>query len=331
MKVLVVKTSSLGDVIHTLPALSDAAAALPGIRFDWVVEEAFAEIPAWHPAVDKVIPVALRRWRKSPVRSFTGPEWKKFRTSLGRLQYDAVIDAQGLLKSAFITRMVQAPRFGMDKASVKESMARFFYHHKINVPRDLHAVERSRRLFARSLKYPLPSGPGDYGVRANLKTGGDKLPPSLLFFHGTARAEKLWPEENWVELARLVAERDYQVWLPWGSAQERERAQRIAAASNNAQVLPRLDLLGLASMLMEVEGAVAVDTGLAHLSAALDVPTVSLYGPTSVDLIGAYGRNQVHIQSPVGIDDTDDAQAMMHSIAPAAVDKEILSLLSEAG
>jgi lipopolysaccharide heptosyltransferase I len=331
MKVLLVKTSSLGDVIHTLPALSDAAAALPGIRFDWVVEEAFAEIPAWHPAVDKVIPVALRRWRKTPVRSFTGPEWKKFRASLGRLQYDAVIDAQGLLKSALITRLVRAPRYGMDKSSVRESLARFFYHHKINVPRDMHAVERSRRLFARSLKYPTPTGPGDYGVRANLKSGGDKLPPSMLFFHGTARAEKLWPEDNWIELARLVEERGYRVWLPWGSTQERERAQRIAAASANAQVLPKLDLLGLASMLMEVDSAVAVDTGLAHLSAALDVPTVSLYGPTSVDLVGAYGRNQVHIQSPIGVDDTDDSRAMMDSIAASQVVEQVFGLLPGAG
>ena len=328
MRVLVVKMSSLGDVIHTLPALSDAVIAVPGIRFDWVVEEAFAEIPAWHPAVDKVIPVALRRWRKSPLRSFTGAEWEKFRRALARRQYDAVIDAQGLLKSAFIARLVKAPRFGLDKHSVRERLARFFYRHKINVPRELHAVERVRMLFARALKYPLPGAKGDYGVRANLETGGDKRSASLLFFHGSARAEKLWPEDYWVQLARLLAERDYRVWLPWGSLEEEERAQRIAAQAGNAQVLPRLDLLGLASMLLEVDGAVAVDTGLAHLSAALDVPTVSLYGPTSIDLIGAYGRNQIHIQSPVGVDDTDDPLAMMRSIEAGQVQAALLKLLA---
>lgn len=329
MRVLVVKMSSLGDVIHTLPALSDAANAIPGIRFDWVVEEAFAEIPGWHPAVDKVIPIALRRWRKSPLGSFAGPEWKKFRAALGRHQYDAVIDAQGLIKSAFVSRLVRAPRYGMDKASARESLARICYHHKINVPRDLHAVERIRLLFARALKYTVPVERGDYGVRANLKPGADKLPASLLFFHGTARAEKLWPEEHWIELAGLVEQSNYQVWLPWGSPRERERAERIASGAGNAQVLPRLDLLGLASMLMEVDGVVAVDTGLAHLSAALDVPTVSLYGPTSIGLIGAYGRNQIHIQSPTGVDDTADGLAMMRSISAQRVNAELFELLSE--
>ena len=328
MRVLVVKMSSLGDVIHTLPALSDAASAMPGIRFDWVVEEAFAEIPSWHPAVDKVIPVALRRWRKSPLESFAGPEWKKFRAALGRRQYDAVIDAQGLMKSAFVARLVRAPRYGMDKASARESLARIFYHHKFHVPRDLHAVERIRLLFALALKYPLPLDRGDYGVRANLKPGADKMPASLLFFHGTARAEKLWPEEHWIELAGLVAQRSYQVWLPWGNPRERERAERIASEAGNAQVLPQLDLLGLASMLMEVDGAIAVDTGLAHLSAALDVPTVSLYGPTSTSLIGAYGRNQVHIQSPTGVSDTSDPLAMMRSIGAERVNTELFKLLS---
>lgn len=327
MRVLVVKMSSLGDVIHTLPALSDASFAVPGITFDWVVEEAFAEIPAWHPAVDTVIPIALRRWRKTPFKSFSGPEWKHFRAAVDRRQYDAVIDAQGLLKSAFISRLPRAPRFGMDKDSAREGVASRFYHHKLSVPREMHAVERIRLLFSQALRYPLPSQQGDYGVRANLKPGADKLPASLLFFHGTARAEKLWPEQHWIELAGLCAARGYQAWMPWGSQEERDRAERIASVVSNVQVLPKLDLLGLASMLMEVDGAVAVDTGLAHLSAALDVPTVSLYGPTSTDLIGAYGRNQVHIQSPVGVEDTGDPLEMMRSISPSVVQAELDQLL----
>jgi heptosyltransferase-1 len=327
MRVLIVKMSSLGDVIHTLPALTDAAEALPGIKFDWVVEEAFAEIPAWHPAVDRVIPIALRRWRKSPWRSFGGSQWKRFRAELGRHHYDAVIDPQGLLKSAFISRLVPAPRFGMDKNSAREGLAALFYHHKIAVPRDMHVVERIRLLFARALAYAEPTQKGDYGVRANLKLGDDKIPSSLLFFHGTARAEKLWPEEKWIELAGLLAQRNFNVWLPWGSDEEKLRAQRIAKHLPNAQVLPRLDLLGLASMLMEVDGAVAVDTGLAHLSAALDVPTVSLYGPTSIELIGAYGRNQAHIASPIGLEHTQNPLAMMSSIDPAEVETQLFALL----
>jgi len=343
--------SSLGDVIHTLPALTDAAHAVAGIRFDWVVEEAFAEIPAWHPAVEQVIPVAIRRWRKRPLKNFTGPEWRQARNALRRQHYDAVIDAQGLLKSAFIARLVNATRYGMDKHSVRERLATLAYHRKIPVPREMHAVERIRLLFARALNYPLPAEPPDYGLRKclpdKLAPAGQELPPGLLFFHGTARAEKLWSEDHWIELAALATQQGYTVWLPWGSDEERERAERIAGHHNasyqnthhsndrhsnarkdgQVQVLPRLDLIGLARMLLQVSGAVAVDTGLGHLSAALDVPTVSLYGPTRTALIGAYGRNQVHLQSPVGAEDTGDPLAMMRSITATAVWRELQAIL----
>lgn len=319
MRVLIVKMSSLGDVVHTLPAVTDAASALPGVTFDWVVEEAFAEIPAWHPAVDRVIPIALRRWRKHPLRDFTGPEWRVCRQAMRRNHYDAVIDAQGLIKSAVVSRLVKAPVYGLDRQSAREPMASAAYQHKIHVPRDMHAVDRTRLLFARALNYQLGTERGDYGVRANLLGERSKRTSGLLFFHGTARAEKLWPEDHWVALARTATAQGYPVWLPWGSDAERARAERIAAVCEDVSVLPRLGLLGLAGMLLEVDGAVAVDTGLGHLAAALDVPTVSLYGPTSTRLVGAYGSNQVHLQSPLGAEDTDDPLAMMSAIQPAQV------------
>ena len=126
MRVLVIKTSSLGDVIHALPALTDAARAIPGIRFDWVVEEGFAEIPTWHPAVDKVIPVAIRRWRKNLWQTFKSGEWRRFKQRIQSTKYDLVIDAQGLLKSAWLTRYVRAPVAGFDKNSAREPIAARF-------------------------------------------------------------------------------------------------------------------------------------------------------------------------------------------------------------
>jgi len=319
LKVLLVKMSSLGDVIHTLPALGDAAAALPDVRFDWVVEEAFAEIPAWHPAVDRVIPLALRRWRKHPVRDFTGPEWRGARNALRERRYDAVIDAQGLLKSAFIARLVKAPRYGMDRATARERLAALAYDHPVHVPRDMHAVERTRLLFARALDYPQPRGRGDFGLRGAVPPREQELPPGLLFFHATARDEKLWPEQRWRALAELARDAGYRVWLPWGDAPEQARARRIADGCDNVDVLPRLSLRQLAAMLQRVSGAVAVDTGLGHLSAALSVPTVSLYGPTRTGLVGTYGANQVHIQSPLAGGDITDPLMLMQAIAPDAV------------
>ncbi|MEE4144021.1 MAG: lipopolysaccharide heptosyltransferase I [Halieaceae bacterium] len=330
MRVLVVKLSSLGDVIHTLPALGDAAAALPGLVFDWVVEEAFAEIPAWHSAVDRVIPVAIRRWRKRPLREFTGPEWRAARRSLQEQDYDAVIDAQGLLKSAVVARLVPASRYGMDRASAREPLAALAYDHPIHVPRDMHAVERSRLLFARALDYPLPGVLGEYGLDAAVPATAGDLPRGLLFFHGTARAEKQWPETHWIALAMLAREAGYRVWLPWGNDEELQRAQRIANSGSNIEVLPRMDLQQLGGLLQRVEGAVAIDTGLGHLAAALAVPTVSLYGPTRTSLVGAYGRNQVHLQSPLVDGDITDPATLMQAITAGAVWQALVAAMGEA-
>lgn len=325
--VLIVKTSSLGDVIHTLPALTDALRAIPGIRFDWAVEESFAEIPGWHPAVDRVIPVAIRRWRRTLWQRDSREQWRECKRALRHRSYDTVIDAQGLLKSAFLARQVPAPRCGPDRHSAREGLAALCYHKRIAVPREMHAVERTRLLFARALDYPSPKEQGDYGVRASLQGTAAELPGGLLFFHSTARAEKLWPEASWVELADTAGAAGYRVWLPWGSEAERQRAQRIATQAENAEVLPRLSLEELASMLLGATGAIALDTGLGHLSAALDVPTVSLYGPTRIDLVGAYGASQAHIQSPVGPDDTGDPAAMMASITPQQVWQSLRQVL----
>ena len=330
MRVLVVKLSSLGDVIHTLPAITDAAVALPGVRFDWVVEEAFAEIPAWHSAVDRVIPVALRRWRRRPLRDFRGPEWRRAREALRKTRYDALIDAQGLIKSAFIARLVKAPRYGMDRHSAREGLAAAVYHHRIAVPRDMHAVERSRRLFARALHYRSGPGQGAYGL--DLRRGSALVQePVLLFFHGSARAEKLWPEQHWRELVQYAGRAGFRVWLPWGDEAEHERARCIAGADDCAEVLPRLSLSQLAQRLLQVRAAVAVDTGLGHLAAALDVPAVSLYGPTSTRLVGTYGSHQVHIQSPLGGDRPADPRAQMQAIEPAAVWEAVEQLPAGSG
>ncbi|WP_405119131.1 lipopolysaccharide heptosyltransferase RfaC [Pseudomonas leptonychotis] len=294
MRVLLIKTSSLGDVVHTLPALTDAVRAIPGIQFDWVVEEGFAEIPAWHPAVAQVIPVAIRRWRKRLWQTLKSGEWTRFKQRLGETRYDLVIDAQGLLKSAWLTRYANAPVAGLDRDSAREPLASRFYDRRYAVPREQHALERTRQLFAQALGYALPAGLGDYGLnRAQLAAAHAQ--PYLLFLHGTTWASKHWPEANWRELAAQMSAQGWAVRLPWGNEAEKARAERIAEGIENAAVLPRLNLAGVAKVIAGASACVAVDTGLGHLAAALDVPNISLYGPTLPGRVGAYGRSQIHL------------------------------------
>lgn len=302
MRILLIKTSSLGDVIHTLPALTDAAHAIPGIRFDWVVEENYAEIPSWHPAVDRVIPVAIRRWRKAVFRTWASGEWRRFTRELIQAHYDAAIDAQGLIKSALLTRYATTPVHGLDGDSAREPLASYFYTHRHPVAQGRHAVERVRELFARALGYQIPDGPGSYGldrgrVFASVDRRADPPPPYLVFLHGTTWESKHWPEVYWRELLERANQAGWAVHLPWGDETERRRAQRLASGLARVEVLPRLALAEMAAELAGATACVAVDTGLGHLAAAFDVPTISLFGPTNPDFTGAWGTGQIHLAS----------------------------------
>jgi heptosyltransferase-1 len=330
VRVLVVKTSSLGDVIHTLPALTDAARALPGVVFDWAVEEAFAEIPAWHPAVARVIPVALRRWRRQILQTLRGGELQRCKNLVRQQHYDCVIDAQGLLKSAWVARWAGAPVIGLDRNSAREPLAALAYRRGIAVPRQQHAVERVRTLFAAALGYQIPAARGDYGLdRSRFRQVAAQR--RVVFVHGTTRADKHWPEAYWRELCARVTGAGVQVALPWGNECERARAERIAAVSPLAAVPPRPNLQGVAALLAQSTAAVAVDTGLGHLAAALDVPALSLYGPTSPALVGAYGNHQIHLQAgglplPAGVE-----PRAMAPLTPERVWRALAPLLSEDG
>ena len=296
MNVCVIKTSSMGDVIHTLPALTDAQKAIPSLSIDWVVEENFAEIPRWHSAVNRVIPIALRRWRKSPFSIQTRNEWKNYRTLLQAENYDAVIDAQGLIKSAlFATRFAQGVKHGYDRQSIREPLASFFYDKKYAISYQQHAVERIRQLFAQSLGYELPQVQGDYGIaRHFLHQTSEKN--YVVFIHSTTRADKHWEESEWKKLIeKITALSDCEIHLPWGNEQEKARAERLTQAHSNVIVLPKLTLTELAKQLANAKAVVSVDTGLAHLTAALDKPNITLYGATDPKLIGCYGENQHYL------------------------------------
>lgn len=317
MRVLVVKTSSMGDVLHTLPALTDAFNCLPDITFDWVVEENFAQIPAWHFAVDNVIPVAIRRWRKNWFSKSIRQERHQFIKLLREREYDCIIDAQGLIKSAFlITRKALGTKHGLDRKSIKEPIASWFYDVKHNVPKSMHAIERVRLLFAKSLGYTLPEKIGDYAIARHFLTD---LPLDhgqyLVFLHATTRPEKHWTENAWRDLIELVEPSGLKIKLPWGAPHEQRRANRLAKGFEHVEVLPKLSLSQVASVLAGAKAVVSVDTGLSHLTAALDRPNITLFGETDPKLIGGYGKNQFSIISPEQNMETISAKEVYQQLA----------------
>lgn len=296
MRVLILKMSSLGDVIHTLPALTDAGKAIKGITFDWVVEEQFQEIPSWHPLVKNVIPIAMRRWRKNMFSPDTKSEWQMFKKILRENQYDLIIDAQGLLKSAFIARLAKGPLTGLGFTSAREKLASFLYGRRVSVEKGQHAIHRLRQLFAKSVGYALPDTLPDYGLRRDALFDLSDPGHYFVFLHGTTWQTKHWPEEYWKKLAELVVSEGYRIKLPWGTKEERASALRIASENDQIEVLPRVSLREMAEVLAGAKVVVGVDTGLGHLAAALDVPMISLYGPTNPKLTGALGRSQIHLR-----------------------------------
>ncbi len=321
MRVLIVKTSSMGDVLHTLPALTDAARAIRGIHFDWVVEEGFAQIPGWHDAVDNVIPVALRRWRKAWFSAPIKAERQAFRTRLQAVNYDAVIDAQGLLKSAaLVTRLAHGTKHGMDWHSAREPLASLFYSQRHRIAKPQHAVERTRELFAKSLGYDKPATQGDYAIARHFL---NHLNPDAghyaVFLHATTRDDKHWPEAHWRELIALMADSGLRIKLPWGAPHEEERARRLAEGFDYVEVLPKMSLEEVARELAGARFVVSVDTGLSHLTAALDRPNITLYGPTDPGLIGGYGKNQVACCGEGGETQTIYAQQVMDKVASYAI------------
>ncbi|HEX4328097.1 MAG TPA: lipopolysaccharide heptosyltransferase I [Burkholderiales bacterium] len=277
-RILLVKTTSLGDVIHCLPAVSDIAAHFPGVRLDWVVEEPYAGIVALHPAVTHAIPVAMRRWRKSLASRGTWSEIGRFKRLLAREGYDRVIDAQGLVKSALLARLAKGERHGLDASSAREGIATRTYSHRHHVPWTLDAVARNRRLLGLALGYT-PRGEPRYGIEVAATSAG-WLPrrPYCMLLTGTADGTKLWPEERWLALAQLAAAGGYTCLLPHGSSTEEARATRVAATLGEAGMLvPRMALTELAGVLAGAALVVGLDTGLTHLAAALNRPTVGIY------------------------------------------------------
>src|SRR2546429_5868066 len=293
-RVLLIKLTSLGDLIHALPALSDAENARPGIEFDWVIDENFREIALWHPAVSGVITTNHREWRGALVKTETHGSISKTIEQIRSNEYDLVIDGQGNFKTALLSLFAKGPRAGFDSRSVREWIAHLAYQRRFAASKDAHAIERLRRLFASALGYPMPVSAPDFRIQRDrfIKPKLDLPREYLVFVHNASWKTKLWPEAHWAELLKKSVQAGFKVLLPWGNNAEEARAKRLAVHPG-VQVLPRLTLSEMGYVLERAKACVCMDTGLSHLVAALNVPSITLYGSTDSGLIGASGALQV--------------------------------------
>jgi heptosyltransferase I len=301
-RILLVKTSSLGDVIHNLPVVTDILQQHPDAHIDWVVEEAFADIPKLHPAVKQVFTVAVRRWRKQLFSKKTWCEIAAFKKLVSQQPYDLIIDTQGLIKSAVMTVFAQGNKCGMDKHSAREPLASYFYHKKYPVARNQHAVTRNRALAAQACGYDLQDNAPTYGIAAKKIAVDVALPQAFVIgLHGTSKDSKLWPTAYWIDLAKQLATQNLSLVLPWASLAEQQRAETIASNAANIIVLPKLSIAQLACIIQLARVAIGVDTGLSHLSVALNIPTVAIYTDTNPALTGVMASNNSKVINLGGV------------------------------
>jgi heptosyltransferase-1 len=289
MRILIVKTSSLGDVIHNLPVVGDIQQHFPDAIIDWCVEESFAAIPRLHPGVNEVIPVALRRWKKHLLSMTTWREIQAFRQKIAHPAYDIVLDTQGLLKSALLAGRAQGIKCGYAADSAREPIAARYYDRTYSVSKSAHAISRNRLLAAAALGYT-PDPAINFGIFSP-STVIDWLPetPFVVLLSATSRDDKLWPEDHWIALGQQLSALGYSAILPGGSALERERATRLASTIPGAIPAPPMTIPELATLLAQAKAVIGVDTGLSHLAVALNTPTVAIYTATDPGLTGVFG------------------------------------------
>jgi len=301
LRVLVVKLSSLGDVVQTLPVLHDIQARHPGAKIDWVVEEAFAPLVRAAAGVDRVIAIAERRWRRARWSAQTAQERRAAREELRREAYDAVIDFQGLIKSAAVARQARLAPGGFTATYGNRSElcgyewpVRYLLQKKVAMPRRIHAVARARLLAAQALSDPVP----DHAPVYPWTLDAPAVPPQVLLAHGTTRADNEWPAADWIALGRALREDGFEVLLPQASDGEAAFARGVAEAIGaGAQVLPRMGLPALLQAMRGCSGLVGVDSGVAHMGVALDLPVVEIFSQPRAWRAGPVGRAH---QRPVG-------------------------------
>jgi heptosyltransferase-1 len=283
-RALIIRPSSLGDIVHALPIVHDIRRHRPDMAVDWVAEEGFAALPAMHRGVERVIPVALRRWRHGLLERATWRDAAAFRRALVRDRYDLVLDLQEQVKGALLAWLARGPVHGPDRASIREPAASLSYRHRYRIDPRQHLIDRCRQLAAAAFGYE-PDGPPHFDLSPPPLLAAPDTPYAV-FVHASSRVDKLWPEPHWRALITHFTQAGLAVLLPWGTSDEAERSTRLAYGIPGAVVSARRDLPELAALLARAEIVCGVDTGLVHLAAALGAPTVALFVATDPHLAG---------------------------------------------
>jgi heptosyltransferase-1 len=283
-RVLVVRPSSLGDIVHALPIVHDIKRQHASAVVDWIAEESFAPLVRLHRGVDRVIPVALRRWRHRKLDPDTWQQLGTFRRAVAHERYDVVLDLQEQVKGALMAWLARGPVHGPDRASIREPVATLFYRHRYRIDPDQHLIDRCRQLAAKAFGY-VADGPPRFDLVAPPSPSAPDS-PYVVFLHATSRDDKLWPEDHWLALIAHFTRNGMRVVLPWGSPAEADRSRRLAETDADALVPPRLELPALCGLLSDAALVCGVDTGLVHLAAAVGAPTVSLFVATDPRLAG---------------------------------------------
>ncbi len=307
-KILLVRTSSMGDVIHTFPAAVDFKKAFPDAKLHWLIEESFAPVCALCSAVDEMRITAFRRWRKTPFSSKTWEEVKALKEHLRLEHYDAVVDTQGILRSAWAASWAGVPVTGYSRDTVREKLATLFYQKTFQMPSTLGTVRRYRRMLATSIGYEIDEEHPKFGARVpQIDTVDLPCRFATLFVNASLKRPKLWKEERWEELICALADMGLHSVLFWGNDSEKERVQRIAKVSPLAIVMPRMSIPEIASVVARAQIGIGLDTGLMHLAAALAIPCVGVWVDTNLEKISLIGENDCATVGGVAADVTVEA------------------------
>ena len=293
VRILIIKTSSLGDIVHCLPVINDIKYFVPESSIDWLVEECFADVPRLHPGVDSVITISLRSWKKNLRKKSTWIGLYKSIKAIRENHYDIIIDFQGLLKSAFFTLFTRGDIHGFDKTSIREGAASYFYKFTHTVSKQIHAVVRNRELASKCFQYELLDQSAHFGLEIHNINNFNLSERYVVLIHGSSKKSKQWPKEHWLKVIQFFNGLGLRVLLPWGNLEEYHFSKALRKASTNSLVLPKMNISDLANVISGAKCIIGVDSGLTHLGNALGIPTIGLYMDSNPYLTGVYPNIKV--------------------------------------